>query len=273
MIPAVSIIIVAGTGRPFLSAALQSLIAQDMQEWEAVVVECCHGADADSVRAQIDAVPDERVRAVQYDKDDSVGQGCGGRWVGVRGASPPPWPAPYVSRKWNFGIERACGSLVGFLDDDDMKSAGWLSDMAAPLLADPSLAATLCGVAGIDSSGAKTGGGCGVSLERDVLLRGNWVTTGQLLVRRQVIDALGGFDESLGVSEDYDLALRLSDYPWLVVESVTSLKRDCGEQVSQRPGIRFYTQDAVTRIAEKLQRTGEILPWYECLYESSKEPA
>lgn len=230
----ISIIVIAGTGRPFLGEALQSLVQQGVKDWEVVVVDATVAAwDTETVRKQVSEVPDGRVRLARY--------------LGSEVGFPP-----YASRKWNFGLRATTGDLVAFLDDDDMKGDDWLQNMSEPLVQNASLAATICRGVSIDDKSRQTGAlPWDASLNRGSLLAGNFVTTGQILVRRSVFAEIDGFDEDLGCAEDFEMCLRLSALPWAYVGGSVSLKRDKVGNACYHPDVVHWTQIALRRIAEK----------------------
>ena len=229
----ISVLVIAGTGRHYLSAALGSLVAQDMCEWEAIVVECCDTADDTAkIHAQIQEVHDDRIRLFPYDAE--------------RG-----WP-PYASRKWNWALKRAAGSLVAFLDDDDMKGPGWLGAMCAPLVGDDSIDVTLCRGRTIDKDGNEIGPFFGhPSLDYNVLLTPSPITTGQLVIRRRTLKDVGGFDGDLPCSEDWDLCLRLSKYSWRYIEHVVMMHRVNVDNACYHPTVDHFTKEALRTIIFK----------------------
>jgi glycosyltransferase involved in cell wall biosynthesis len=233
VIPVVSILIIAGTGRPYLRAALDSLRQQDLSDWEALIIECCvNETDSDRVRATIAEVADDRMRLMDYPSE--------------RG-----YP-PYASRKWNFGLKSCAAPLIAFLDDDDEKGPGWLSAMCAPLVAQEQLATTLSWGFNIDSAGAEHGRlFVKPSLSWQALTKPDFVTTGQVVVRRSIIDEISGFDEALACAEDWDLFLRLSKHPWHYVDSVQARKRDRCDNACYHPEVGGHTQEALRRIITK----------------------
>lgn len=118
----------------------------------------------------------------------------------------------------NYGINAASGKYIAFLDDDDE----WLPDKLTVQMA----LFTSPGIGLVYSRGytvtIKTDGT--VSQEfystdryykttvsyRDLLIKNYIGTTTQIVVRRDILQKLGGFDESLPSRQDYDLCLRVA---------------------------------------------------------------
>lgn len=118
----------------------------------------------------------------------------------------------------NAGLRVAKGQYVALLDSDDLWEPNFLEQLLAPLEADASL-----GVAFPDAS--IFGGGPWVgkryfdiytkpAAENPVdcrrLLRRECYVFGSLVMRRELLDRAGGFDDTLRASEDFDLWLRFA---------------------------------------------------------------
>jgi len=66
------------------------------------------------------------------------------------------------------------------------------------------------------------------------LLRDNFITTGSVVVRRQVLEELGGFDASLRLVEDLELWLRIArNHPVIWCKDVCLLRRRHADNTSR----------------------------------------
>ncbi len=146
--------------------------------------------------------------------------------VAWQGAHPPPdLPAGVeivnvlplgASAGRNAGVARVHTPLVGFVDDDEVVDAGWVTATLAAF-EDPAVDAAFGQVLPLDDGLPY----CVLRFDRPRVVRGHALapwdvgTGGNMAFRRQVLDELGRFDSHLGPAtpsrsgEDTDLIVRL----------------------------------------------------------------
>ncbi|HJR59552.1 MAG TPA: glycosyltransferase family A protein [Vicinamibacterales bacterium] len=139
----------------------------------------------------------------------------------------------------NRGIEAARGTIVAFLDSDDLWQPTKL-ERQVRLLQSVGEAVPCClcnaSVERPDGRAATTFQYAGL---HPPVREGVWENVTELLatqflmftqmvaIRRTVLERIGGFDERLWVLEDYDLALRLSlEGPWAYVSEPLAVYRE-----------------------------------------------
>jgi glycosyltransferase involved in cell wall biosynthesis len=185
--PRIAVIVPAYGVAPYLPEALDSLVAQDLQDWEAVVID--DGSPDDAAGAVAPYLGDPRMRFLS---------------TGNRG----------VSAARNTAIAATRAPLVALLDGDDRLRPHYLSTMVATLDADPEAVFATCDAL-IFGSGAKVGrlvadgsSRAPIGTIATVLDRSFNVYCGTTF-RRSAFDRTGGFDVTMRGSEDLDLWVRL----------------------------------------------------------------
>lgn len=122
-----------------------------------------------------------------------------------------------VAAARNAGASVASGWLLAFLDADDVWHASKLERQAARFWADRTLGLVHCGVAEVDVQGrllrTRLDGMEGwVSREMLLFRRGVILGGGSAaVVPRAVFEGVGGFDETLSTSADWDLYYRIAE--------------------------------------------------------------
>lgn len=186
--PAISVVVATYNRRARLPRAIASVLAQADAEFELIVVD---DASTDDTRTYLASLADPRIRVILAEHN--------------RG--------PSAAR--NLGLEAARADVVAFLDSDDAYRAQRLSLPLAALGADPSLVCVL-------SSAMKSDRGIPREARiPDVTLAGpafEWalvcdlvpVEASSITVRRDAARAIGGFCETLRLSEDREFLIRLA---------------------------------------------------------------
>lgn len=174
--PLVSVITAVYNGEQYLREALESLFAQDYTDFESIVVD---DGSTDGSAEIAQSFP------VVYHRQHNQG----------------------AAAARNAGITLARGELVAYLDSDDLLPPNKLSVQVGYLTEHPEI-------------------GC-VLGRQEIMLQGveapDWLTRdavyGDLdgiplvsaMVRKSILDRVGGFDPSFGFAEDRDLFIRLRE--------------------------------------------------------------
>lgn len=188
--PRVSVIVPAYGVAHLVGEALLSLQGQTMPDWECVVID--DGAPDDVASAVAPFLADPRIRFLATSN--------GG-----------------VSAARNRAIAASRASLIALLDGDDLFRPAYLEAMIAVLESEPEARLVTCNArifgavarerTCVDGKKQGTGDGTSGSLA-DVLDRSFNVYIGTTF-RRADFDTVGGFDEAMAQSEDFDLWVRL----------------------------------------------------------------
>jgi len=125
-----------------------------------------------------------------------------------------------LSAARNTGICKSTAPYIAFLDADDLWQAHKLDAQLQLFLSsvDPKLGVVYTGYSLISESSAPLSTNTRLvapKVRGDVyraLLRGNFISGSgsSVLVKREVLDVVGGFDEKLHASEDWDMWLRIA---------------------------------------------------------------
>jgi glycosyltransferase involved in cell wall biosynthesis len=207
-IPLVSVVIATYNRANLLAASVESVLSQDYPNVELIIVDDCSVDRTPEVIANFEA-EHERVHGIRL--SDNSG--------------------PSAAR--NRGIEAARGSLVAFLDDDDLWLPGKLTAQVSTLQDNPEAALcyakALVGTAdGVPTSQAYSGSDLGHSGDNfENQLRHHAIKTPTVVVRKAVLEDVGVFDETLATGEDTDLFLRITlEHPATYVPEPVTVVRE-----------------------------------------------
>jgi mycofactocin system glycosyltransferase len=179
-----------------------------------------------STLAALAATTGDRRAPIVVVDDGSVGPGTAdiARAAGARVVRHERHRGPAAAR--NSGWRSTDADVVAFVDADCVPSEGWL-DALLPHFVDASVAAVAPRIAPAAPLGARRWL-FAYERVRSPLDRGSregavrprsripFVPAATLLVRRRVLEEVGGFDEDLVVGEDVDLVWRLAGTGWTV---------------------------------------------------------
>ncbi|MDO9504988.1 glycosyltransferase family A protein [Hydrogenophaga sp.] len=196
-IPKVSVVIPVRNGKDYLQQALDSVLQQSFNDLELLLIN--DGSTDDDYDRY--ALEDARVRVIHL-----AGTG--------------------VAAARNVGTGQARGELIAFLDADDVWFPGKLAAQVRYMDSHPEVGVVFgsflrweSGPDGAFAPAASLMTDCS-GLEQPEAARSGWLYTRLLMgllvgmntamVRRSVIDAIGGFNVSMQQGEDYDFWLKAS---------------------------------------------------------------
>jgi glycosyltransferase involved in cell wall biosynthesis len=188
--PAVSVVIPTYNRAEMLAQALRSVLAQTFTDYEVIVVD---DGSTDGTAEVVESFTDQRIKYLRQEN---------------RGSS--------AAR--NAGVEKAEGKYVAFLDSDDAWLPEKLEVQVAAFERHPTVGLVSCRSLTIDPSNE-----CAFPLEllrppgdeivadfHAEIIVSNRFMTPALMVKRAVIEKVGGFDENLVYAEDWDLWIRIA---------------------------------------------------------------
>ncbi len=192
MTPEISVIIPTYNRRAMMREAIASVLAQRGTSFELVVI------------------------------DDGSTDGS---WDDLCGRGSGPWPCgtafslcavrtsnngPAAAR--NCGIALARGRMIVFLDSDDLWAPDKLARQSAFMRANPHLAVSQTGEVWLRDGRRVNPARRHRKRAGDIFadaLRTCLISPSAVILRRELLDEVGGFDETMAACEDYDLWLRI----------------------------------------------------------------
>ena len=213
--PLVSVVVPTHNMARFVAEAVASVLAQSYPNIEVHVID---DGSTDNPREALGALMNDR--RVTFHSQPNGGQ----------------------ATAKNRGIRASRGEFIGFLDADDL----WVPDKLekhVPAFTRPEIGVVYTNYRWIDVTGVimptppvhvRTG-----QITDELFVR-NFVTGMASIVRRECFEAVGIFNESLAMSIDWDLWLRISaKYEFEYLDEITYLYRQWPGQMSKNFETRF----------------------------------
>lgn len=191
--PRVSVCVTSYNHERFIGPAIQSVLDQDFQDFEIVVVD---DASVDASCAVIESFTDPRIRL--HRNEENVG-------------------STLTFRK---ALENSQGEFVAILASDDLYMAGKLSAQIAVFDENPSIGAVFSNVQPVDEDGNNVEHAVldGRFLQRNrpksewlrlMFLEGNFLAAPSAVMRRSVMDEIGPHNPLLMQAPDFEYWIRL----------------------------------------------------------------
>lgn len=216
--PLVTVIVASHNGERFLREALESLFAQDFESFDVVFVD-----DGST------------------DRTGEIAMSFPLRYVHQQNKGLP------AAR--NAGLAKAEGELIAFLDDDDLLPPTKLGIQSRYLLDHPGTGCVLGRQEWIVEDGVEP-----PQLKRDPIYgEPGGIQLVTAMIRRDVLEQVGGFDPTYRYAEDRDLFIRLREHgvEIEVLPEVVLHKRLHGANMTMNPPT---THPMLRSLHEKLER-------------------
>ncbi len=218
--PRVSVILPTHNRVGFLIEAIESVLHQSFADLELIVVD---DGSSDETPAAVSRIADPRVRLLRQDH----------RGVGAA---------------LNAGLAASRGQYIARIDDDD----AWLPHLLAtevPVLdGHPAVGLVYGRCEMMTADGSPTGGSRGFPLKFPEdgfrsLLHADYTASITSVIRRACLDRVGAWDESILLSEDWDMALRIArHYPLRFVDEIVARIRVHPGNSTDRGSPQFATR-------------------------------
>lgn len=223
--PLLSVIIPAYNGATFLAEAVESIYQQNYQPLEIIIVD--DGSTDDTARIATNLNSD-----VRYIVQPHSGRPAAGR---------------------NRGVKEAIGTLIGFLDQDDLWPANKLA-LQIPYLLDDSSLDVILGHTQMLHLNGRVDGQCAFEATSKPV---DYMLLSSALFKKPVFEKVGFFDESLQYfGDDLDWFIRAREQGVSVhqLAEVTLFWRIHETNISHNPAIRDHARGydrALTEVIKK----------------------
>lgn len=217
--PTISVLMaVYDTPLPFLDASIKSILTQSFDDFEFIIVD---DGSNDSTRLRLYelAAQDRRIRL--HSLPSNIG----------------------LTRALNIGLELVKGKYIARQDADDLSSPERLDESYSFLETHPEFAAAGTNVALIDQYGDSLGS-IRIDPSLDGIRRRNVLVHGSMMFRTEIFRQIGGYDERMRLSQDYELYLRMlrlhSMRIGIVERELYSLRQHAGSLSSKKMFKQLY---------------------------------
>lgn len=205
----ISVVIPVYNGEKTIRETINSVLNQSFQDLELIVI---NDGSTDKTLQIVSSVQDERLKIFSY---HNAG----------------------LAASRNRGISLAKGEYISFIDADDLWTPDKLEAQLRALQENPQAAVAYSWTNCIDESSEFLRAGTYITFNGDVyanLLLSNFIDNGSnVLIRTNVFQEMGNFDESLTSGEDWDMWLRLaSRYHFVAVSQPQILYRITASSMS-----------------------------------------
>ncbi|MDJ0696185.1 glycosyltransferase [Mastigocoleus sp. MO_188.B34] len=205
----ISVVIPVYNGEQTIAETIKSVLNQNFKDIEVIVI---NDGSTDKTVDIVQNIFDSRLQIFSYDNSG-------------------------LAATRNRGIKKARGKFISFIDADDLWTLDKLEDQYQVLKANPRAVLAYSWTDYINDSGNFIKAGRRIKFTGWVyerMLMGNFLENGSNpLIRRQVFEEVGHFDESLSAAEDWDMWLRIcANHEFVCVQKPQILYRISANSMS-----------------------------------------
>lgn len=257
--PIISLLIpVYNIGEKYLSDCLDSILNQDYQNFEICLVDDCSTLEETKETLKKYEILDDRIK-VSYRAENG-----------------------HISKATNDALSMATGEFVGLVDNDDVLSPNALSEIVKVLNRNPSLDFIYSDEDKLDLNGRRCDPHFKPDYSPDTLLSLNYICHFSV-IRKELMDKIGGFTVGLEGAQDHDLFLRIVEqttniyhiskilYHWRMVKGSTSMTISNKSYATDKGKIAIENALARRNIKGHVEKD-EASTYYRVVYEFEKEP-
>jgi len=233
--PAVSVLMPVHNGAPWVRDAVESILTQTLEDLELIVI------DDGSTDATPEILAGARDPRLRVERRERAG----------------------LTRSLNVALGLARSALIARLDADDVALPERLERQRAFLDAHAEVGLLGTGAREVDEAGRTAREVRPPADDRAIrraLIRRNPFVHSSVMMRRSVLERVGGYDEALPVAQDYDLWMRMSRLTRLAnLPAPLVVRRLLPGRVSAvRDDERLCTE---ARVRWRAVRSGAYPPW------------
>ncbi|MCK4815385.1 glycosyltransferase [bacterium] len=184
--PKISVIMSVYNGEKYLRKAIESVLSQTFTGFDFIIVN--DGSTDDSLRI-IQSYHDERIRVIN--NEWNIG----------------------LTKSLNKAIKESCAEYIARQDADDISLPNRFDEQMQFFEKHPEVSLLGTSIYRIDSNGKMTGKM--ITLAKPTmkdLFKGNQFNHGSVMVKRRVLDDVGGYNELCKYAQDHDLWLRIAKH-------------------------------------------------------------
>ncbi|MBR2246547.1 MAG: glycosyltransferase, partial [Bacilli bacterium] len=257
--PLISILIPAyNIRRDYLSECLDSILNQNYKNFEVCLVDDCSTLEETKETLKEYEEKDKRIR-VKYRKKNG-----------------------HISKTTNDALKMAKGEFIALVDDDDLLTEDALFENVLVLNKDKNIDFIYSDEDKMDERGTFCEPHFKADFSPDTLLSHNYICHFSV-IRKSLVDSVGGFEVGLEGSQDHDLFLKVTEkakkiyhipkvlYHWRMVQGSTSMTLD-NKNYALDKGKKAIENALKRRNIKAHVERDELSKYHLIAYEFDKEP-